>query len=240
VNDQPHPISIVVADDHPVVLHGVADVLRLNSDMNVVAVCSDGATALEAIRKYSPDVAVLDIAMPGMTGLDVLDRIAADGLATKVVLLAASANDEQLCRAVAGGVRGIVLKEEALTELVQCIRAVAVGELLEGPRPDLDDDVAATAGAEGVEGGAGVLGGHEVRRDEGALDRHARWRSLSGMDYFRTPNLDRRDPRIFCRIRQCAPSQPHHQSHFRQPGWICAVCISAAVRRKEVETVLSV
>jgi two-component system, NarL family, nitrate/nitrite response regulator NarL len=127
VKDQCHAISIVVADDHPVVLHGVADVLRFNSDMNVVAVCSDGATALDAIRKWLPNVAVLDIAMPGLSGLDVLATIAADGLATKVVLLAATASDEQIARAVAGGVRGIVLKEEALTELVQCIRAVAEG-----------------------------------------------------------------------------------------------------------------
>jgi len=71
--------------------------------MNVVAVCSDGTRALEAIRKWSPDVAVLDIAMPGLSGLDVLATIAADGLATKVVLLAATASDEQIARAVAGG-----------------------------------------------------------------------------------------------------------------------------------------
>jgi len=127
VKDQPHSISIVVADDHPIVLHGVADVLRSNSDMNVITVCGDGATALEAIRKWSPNVAVLDILMPGLTGLDVLASIAAEGLATKVVLLAATASDEQLARAVAGGARGIVLKEEALTELVQCIRVVAEG-----------------------------------------------------------------------------------------------------------------
>src|SRR5262249_25019582 len=127
VKDQHHSISIVVADDHPVVLHGVADVLRSDSDMNVVAICRDGATALEAIRKYSPNVAVLDIVMPGLSGLDVLATIAADGLATKVVFLAATVTDEQVARAVAGGVRGIVLKEEALTALVQCIRAVAEG-----------------------------------------------------------------------------------------------------------------
>src|SRR5881275_3436713 len=96
-------ISVVVADDHPIVLHGLADVLRSNADLKVVAVCSDGATALEAIRKWSPNVAVLDILMPGLTGLDVLASIAAERLATKVVLLAATASDEQLARAVAGG-----------------------------------------------------------------------------------------------------------------------------------------
>ena len=120
-------ISIVVADDHPAVLHGLADVLRSNPDMNVVALCSDGATALEAIRKWSPNVAVLDIAMPGLSGLDVLASITADGLATKVVILTATASDAQLLRAIAAGAQGIVLKEEALTELVRCIRTVAEG-----------------------------------------------------------------------------------------------------------------
>jgi RNA polymerase sigma factor (sigma-70 family) len=129
MKDQRRSISIVVADDHPVVLHGLADVLRANSDMNVVAVCSDGATALEAIRKWSPNVAVLDILMPGLTGLDVLARIVADGLATKVVFLTATASDAQLVRAVSDGAQGIVLKEEALSELVQCIRAVAEGRV---------------------------------------------------------------------------------------------------------------
>jgi DNA-binding NarL/FixJ family response regulator len=127
VTDRSPSISIVVADDHPVVLHGVADVLRANSDMNVVAVCGDGATALEAIRKWSPNVAVLDILMPGVSGLDVLASIAADGLATKVVLLTATASEGQLLRAIAGGVQGIVLKEAALTELVRCIRVIAEG-----------------------------------------------------------------------------------------------------------------
>jgi RNA polymerase sigma factor (sigma-70 family) len=129
MKDQRRSISIVVADDHPVVLHGLADVLRANSDMNVVAVCSDGATALEAIRKWSPNVAVLDILMPGLTGLDVLARIVADGLATKVVFLTATASDAQLVRAVSDGAQAIVLKEEALSELVQCIRAVAEGRV---------------------------------------------------------------------------------------------------------------
>jgi DNA-binding NarL/FixJ family response regulator len=124
---QSSPISIVLADDHPVVLHGLADVLRSNADMKVVAVCSDGTTALEAIRKSSPNVAVLDVLMPGLSGIDVLESITADGLPTKVVILTATASDGQLLRAIAGGAQGLVLKEEALTDLVQCIRAVAGG-----------------------------------------------------------------------------------------------------------------
>jgi DNA-binding NarL/FixJ family response regulator len=127
MKDQSGAITIVVADDHPIVLHGLADVLRSNPDMNVVAACGDGATALEAIRKCSPNVAVIDVSMPGLSGLDVLASITADGLATKVVILTATATDGQLLRAIAGGARGVILKEEALTELVQCVRAVAEG-----------------------------------------------------------------------------------------------------------------
>jgi two-component system, NarL family, nitrate/nitrite response regulator NarL len=127
VKHQKRSISIVVADDHPVVLRGLADVLRSNPDMNVVAACSDGATTLEAIRKWSPNVAVLDVLMPGLSGLEVLASIKSDGLATKVVILTATASDAQLLRAIAAGVQGIVLKEEALTELVRCIRTVAEG-----------------------------------------------------------------------------------------------------------------
>ena len=94
MNDQPHPISIVVADDHPVVLHGVADVLRFNSDINVVAVCSDGATALEAIRKWSPNVAVLDIAMPGGTGRQALTSLKASSKLRHIPVLVLSGSVE--------------------------------------------------------------------------------------------------------------------------------------------------
>ena len=124
---RPETISIVLADDHPAVLHGVVDVLRSNSDMTVVAACTDGATALNAIRKSAPTVAVLDIYMPDLSGLDVLTRLSAERSMTKVVFLTATANDEQILTAVARGAKGIVLKERALSELVQSVRAVAAG-----------------------------------------------------------------------------------------------------------------
>jgi two-component system nitrate/nitrite response regulator NarL len=121
------PISIVVADDHPAVLHGVTDILKSNSDMNVVARCIDGATALDAIRKFAPTVAVLDIFMPGLSGLDVLRHLSAERTETKLVFLTATANDEQILAAVAGGAKGIILKERALSELIECVRTVAAG-----------------------------------------------------------------------------------------------------------------
>ena len=66
MNSPGPPISIVLADDHPVVLHGMASILRAQPDINVVALCGDGIAAAEAIRRFVPDIAVLDISMPGL------------------------------------------------------------------------------------------------------------------------------------------------------------------------------
>jgi two-component system, NarL family, nitrate/nitrite response regulator NarL len=122
-----NPISIVVADDHPVVLHGVAGILRIQEDMNILAACSDGASAANAIRQFAPDVAVLDIAMPDVSGLNVLTSVIASGLDTKVVFLTALATDDQILTAIANGAKGIVLKDAAFESLVACVREVAAG-----------------------------------------------------------------------------------------------------------------
>jgi DNA-binding NarL/FixJ family response regulator len=125
--DRPGAISVVVADDHPVALHGIVEVLKSNCDMTIVAACSDGAAASQAICQLAPTVAVLDIHMPSLSGLDVLARISAEHSSTNVVLLTASTCEGQLLTAIARGAKGIVLKEAALNELVQCVRAVAAG-----------------------------------------------------------------------------------------------------------------
>ena len=120
-------ISIVVADDHPVVLHGVAGVLRIQADMTILAACTDGASAVNGIQQFAPDVAVLDIAMPSVSGLDVLSSVTASGLDTKVIFLTALATDDQILTAIANGAKGIVLKDAAFESLVACVREVAAG-----------------------------------------------------------------------------------------------------------------
>jgi two-component system nitrate/nitrite response regulator NarL len=120
--------SIVLADDHPVVLHGVAGILKLHPDLEVVATCSDGAAAAQAIRNFAPDLAVLDLGMPGLNGLAVLSGITADGYGTKVVFLTASVTDDQIAAAMAGGAKGIVLKDAAPASLLHCIREVLAGQ----------------------------------------------------------------------------------------------------------------
>jgi DNA-binding NarL/FixJ family response regulator len=118
-------ISVIVADDHPVVLHGVVAVLKADSTMRVVATCSDGVAAITAIRRLQPQVAVLDMTMPDRSGLDVLSSVADE--ATKVVFLTAAATDGEILTAIARGATGIVFKDQAADELVECIKEVAAG-----------------------------------------------------------------------------------------------------------------
>src|SRR6516225_3390734 len=127
MNSPRPPISIVLADDHPVVLHGMASILRAQPDINVVALCGDGIGAAEAIRQFLPDIAVLDISMPGLNGLDVLSGITSDGLGTKVIFLTAVATDSQILTAITRGAKGIMLKDIAPESLADCVRQVAGG-----------------------------------------------------------------------------------------------------------------
>ena len=121
------PMSIVIADDHPIVLHGIVALIESQPDAKVVAICNDGPTALDAIRRLKPDVAVLDIAMPGLTGLDVLAAIEAEKLRTKAVLLTASAVGSQILTAITSGARAVLLKDTAPDDLIRCMREVVAG-----------------------------------------------------------------------------------------------------------------
>jgi two-component system, NarL family, nitrate/nitrite response regulator NarL len=120
-------ITVVVADDHPIVLQGVVGVLRMQQDLNIVAVCSDGAAATKAILDLRPDLAVLDVAMPGMSGIDILSEIVAHSCETKVIFLTAGVSDKQLLTAIAQGARGLILKDVAADNIVTCVREVADG-----------------------------------------------------------------------------------------------------------------
>lgn len=120
-------IDLVLADDHPIVLAGLENLFRRERDFRVVASCVDGVEALRAISRYQPDVAVLDLRMPRMHGLAVLRQLQKDKVATRIVLLAAVLDDDDLLEAVNLGVRGVVLKEMAPTLVVECVRHVHAG-----------------------------------------------------------------------------------------------------------------
>jgi len=121
-------VRVLLADDHPLVLNGLRALLRSEPGVEVVAAAPDGAIALELIRAHEPPMAVLDINMPRLSGLDVLEALEQDGLATRVVFLTGTASDEQIATAVERGAWGFLLKEHALDTLVQCLRIVAAGQ----------------------------------------------------------------------------------------------------------------
>lgn len=118
---------IALADDHPIVLDGLEQLFRLEPDFEVVARCRDGQETLSVVREQRPDLLILDVRMPGTDGLAVLRAIRDEGLPTRVVLLTAALDDEQLVEAVRLGVRGVVLKETAPKLLVKAMREVHAG-----------------------------------------------------------------------------------------------------------------
>lgn len=126
------PIRVVLSDDHPIVLDGLEQLFAVENDFEVLARCRNGEETLEAVRRLSPDVLVLDIRMPGVDGLSVLQELEVAGLPTRVVLLTAAVGDEQLVEAIRLGARGVVLKETAPQLLVEAVREVhGGGEWLE-------------------------------------------------------------------------------------------------------------
>jgi DNA-binding NarL/FixJ family response regulator len=122
-----NPIRVLIADDHPIVLGGLDQLLSLEPDIAVVDRCTNGSEALAAIARHRPAVAVLDLAMPGRSVMDLLRELRAMQSPVRVVLLTARIEHEQVVEAVKLGVAGIVLKESAPLQILDCIRRVAAG-----------------------------------------------------------------------------------------------------------------
>ena len=121
-------IRLVLADDHPIVLQGLQQLFERHDDFQVVASCPDGTMALAAVTEHRPDVLVMDLRMPGQSGLDVLRILSARQEPCRTVLLTAIVRDDEVMEAVKLGVRGIVLKESSPEVLVDCVRRVHRGE----------------------------------------------------------------------------------------------------------------
>jgi DNA-binding NarL/FixJ family response regulator len=105
------------------------NLFRLEEDFKIVARCTDSDETLKALRRYKPEILLLDIQMPGDGGLGVLREMKKEKLSTRVVLLTGALEEDGLAEAVRLGARGLVLKELAPALLVQCIRKVHAGEL---------------------------------------------------------------------------------------------------------------
>lgn len=120
-------IRVALADDHPIVLDGLEQLFRLEPDITVVARCRTADEALRAIRTASPDVLVLDLLMPGGSGLELLRAVSDEACPTRIVLLTAVADDDQLLEAIRLGASGVVLKDMAPQVLLEAVREVHDG-----------------------------------------------------------------------------------------------------------------
>jgi len=121
---------VVIADRHPVVLEGLTKVLGSEDGLEIVASCNDGTRCIETIRNLVPDIAILDISMPGLTGLEILTIVNSERLPTRLVFFTASIEDRELVMSAAAGAYGIIPKDAELEILVQSLRQVADGQRL--------------------------------------------------------------------------------------------------------------
>jgi DNA-binding NarL/FixJ family response regulator len=119
-------IRIVVADDHPLFLDGLVATLAADDELEVVATVGDAVAAVRAVREYSPDLALLDVAMPG-GGLEAAHQISAACPATRLVMLTSSEDEDDLMAAMKAGARGYVLKGVAGRELRAILKRIHAG-----------------------------------------------------------------------------------------------------------------
>ena len=122
-------ITLILADDHALILDGLEKLFRLEKDFKIMARCLDGEETLAALRKYKPEILILDIRMPGKGGLAVLQAMRDENITTPVVLLTAAVDEEEVVEAIRLGIRGLMLKELAPKLLIQCVREVHAGGL---------------------------------------------------------------------------------------------------------------
>jgi two-component system, NarL family, response regulator len=141
------PIRILVAEDHLVARVGVSAIVNMQSDMTIVAEASNGQQAVEQYRKHLPDIALLDMRMPVMSGVEAAAAIRAEFPQARMIALTTYGGDEDIRRALAAGVQAYLTKDVLHDELLKAIRAVHAGQsylsasvaavAAQMPRPDL-------------------------------------------------------------------------------------------------------
>ena len=120
-------LRLVLVDDHTLVRAGLRALLGEMPGVSVVAEAGDGREALQLIREHKPDIALLDISLPGLNGLEVAARVAKEHPATRVIILSMHGDDESVRRALTAGAAGYLLKNSDRSELEQALRTVARG-----------------------------------------------------------------------------------------------------------------
>ncbi len=143
------PIRVLLADDHTIVLAGIRGLLTKLDGVEVVGEAADGHETLRLAEALRPDIVLLDIAMPGMNGLEVAQRLSELDPAIRVIVLSMHASEEYVLRALRAGAAGYLLKDSAVAELELAIRAVVRGEMYLSPpvsKRVVDEYVSRTGG----------------------------------------------------------------------------------------------
>ncbi len=163
---------ILIADDEPMIRYGVRAVLSTDPETEVVAEAGDGLEAVDLVLRHRPDVAVLDIRMPRLNGIDALARIRGRAPDTGVVMLTTFGEDDYILQALAGGAAGFLIKSGPPEELVAGVRAVAQGAAYLSPK------VAARVVAHLAASGAGTEAGRRAAARERVASLTARERDV--------------------------------------------------------------
>ncbi len=127
-------LTVLIADDHPVYRQGLERAIRERSELELVGASSDGREALEKINQLEPDVAVVDVRMPGLDGLKIVGAVKRDGLRTKVMLLTGYEDSAAAFRALAQGAAGYISKASDHAELCDSILTAGRGETVVAPQ----------------------------------------------------------------------------------------------------------
>ena len=128
MSSEPVPIRILAVDDHPVVRRGIAAMIATQADMTLVAEASNGREAIQQFRAHRPDIALMDLQMPEMSGLDAVSAIRGEFPDARIIALTTYAGDVQILRAVKAGAQAYLLKNTFHEELIDTIRAVYAGK----------------------------------------------------------------------------------------------------------------
>lgn len=127
-------LKIILADDHPLLIQGLTQVLSKRDNFQIVGQAVDGESALSLIRNLKPDIAILDVQMPKPDGFEIARIVTGEKLSTKIIFLTMFKEEAFIKKVIELGVKGYILKESAVTDIVKCIDAVAEDKFFLSPQ----------------------------------------------------------------------------------------------------------
>jgi DNA-binding NarL/FixJ family response regulator len=128
MNSESRPIRILSVDDHPLIRQGIAGLIATQADMSLIAEAANGREAIQQFRRHRPDITLMDLQMPEMSGLDAIIAIRGEFPEARIIVLTTYAGDVQALRALKAGARAYLLKDSLHKELLATIRAVQAGK----------------------------------------------------------------------------------------------------------------